>query len=222
MRPMRLASAVCTAAVVLLAGTAGAAVDLARWTFESSIPTTAGPYVPEFAAGGITGDVTGSHASGSAAYSNPAGNGSAESYSSNFWSAGDYYQFSLNTTGYQSLSFGWSQTRSSTGPDSFLIELSVNGGGFSPLGGPYVVSATTWSSGTGQPGSVFTPLSLGVGADNAANIRVRITSLVTPGNTGGTNRIDDVFVQGDAVPTPGALALAGLGGLAAASRRRRG
>ncbi|NDB12738.1 MAG: hypothetical protein EBX54_12670, partial [Betaproteobacteria bacterium] len=60
-------------------------------------------------------------------YTAPAGNGSAYSFSSNVWKAGDYYQAKFNTTGYSGISFSFDMTRSSTGPATWIIEMSTNG-----------------------------------------------------------------------------------------------
>jgi len=64
--------------VFLAAAQATRADIIATWTFETSVPTTAGPFSPEVG----SGSALGYHASGSAVYSNPAGNGSLESFSS--------------------------------------------------------------------------------------------------------------------------------------------
>jgi hypothetical protein len=76
---------------------------LADWTFETSAPVTAGPFAAEsglFAAGSAA---TGHHSSGSAVYSSPAGNGSAHSLSSTFWSVGDFYQVQVSTVGFSGI-----------------------------------------------------------------------------------------------------------------------
>jgi MYXO-CTERM domain-containing protein len=66
---------------------------------------------------------------------------------------------------------------------------------------------------------------LGAAADNLGEVIVRIRALVDPVNgtgayqAGGTCRIDNILVNGTALPAPGAAALVGLAGLVA--RRRR-
>ena len=95
----------------LIAGVAHADT-LADWTFESSIPATSGPFAAEIG----TGAASGHHASTST-YSSPAGNGSAHSFSSNTWAAGDYYQFSTSTLGDSAISLSFDQTSSSTGTE---------------------------------------------------------------------------------------------------------
>ncbi|HEY2154598.1 MAG TPA: hypothetical protein VGH33_03145, partial [Isosphaeraceae bacterium] len=62
-----------------IASTARADV-IADWTFETTLPTTAGPFAPEVGSGAASGQ----HASAST-YSTPVGNGSAHSFSSTAW-----------------------------------------------------------------------------------------------------------------------------------------
>src|ERR1700744_5961826 len=109
---MRLVRNVAAASAVLLGlSSVGAqAATLATWNFETSQPLTAGPLAAEIG----TGSALGHHASAAAVYSTPAGNGSSHSFSSNNWSVGDYYQFSVSTLGDTDVSFSWDQTSSST------------------------------------------------------------------------------------------------------------
>ncbi len=206
-----------SAAVIAITASANASLTLANWTFETSIPTNAGPHAAE--AGIFGGAATAFHAATATVYSNPVGNGSFESFSSNNWSAGDYYQFQTSTIGYTDIEFGWSQTRSGTGPADFKIEWSTDGVIFSDLFS-YTVDAISWSSAAGNPASVFLPLSLPTGAADVASLYVRITSTVGAAS-GGTNRVDDIFFNGRQIPAPGALALLGLAGVVCGSRRRR-
>lgn len=206
-------------ALLAAAGIASAAnADvLANWTFEVSVPLDAGPHAAE---GGINGgDATGFHADSAAVYSNPVGNGSLESFSSNTWQANDYYQFTTSTVGYQDITFQWSQTRSSTGPGDFRVQYSTDGLSFTDLLN-YTIDAITWSSVSFNPDSVFGPIALPSDADDQATIYVRLTSNVAGSSTAGTNRVDDIFINGTLITAPGALALVGLSGLVAARRRR--
>ena len=167
-------------------------------------------------------------------YTSPAGNGSQYAFSSNVWKAGDYYQASFSGTGYSGLSFAWDFTRSSTGPATWTVIMSVDGGtNWSTLIATYtpiINSATptgagTWNTST-YNAAYTSSIALGASADNASSIIVRVQALVDPVNSsgtyqaGGTARIDNVFVNGTAVPAPGAVALLGVAGLAARRRRR--
>jgi MYXO-CTERM domain-containing protein len=167
-------------------------------------------------------------------YTSPAGNGSTYAFSSNVWKAGDYYQAAFSGTGYSGLSFSWDFTRSTTGPATWEVIMSVDGGtSWSTLLANYVPiinaaspsGAGTWST-TTYNAAYTSVLQLGATADNAASILVRVKALVDPVNgsgvyqAGGTARIDNVFVNGTAVPAPGAVALLGVAGLAARRRRR--
>lgn len=189
---------------------------LANWTFEVSVPADAGPHAAE--AGIYGGDATGFHVSQATVYSNPVGNGSLESFSSNNWTENDWYQFTTSTIGYQDITFGWSQTRSSTGPGDFRVQFSNDGVNFSDLMN-YTIDAITWSSVSFNPDSVFGPIALPAAADNQGIIYVRLTSNVTTASA-GTNRVDDIIISGTLIPAPGALALVALSGLVAARRRR--
>src|SRR6266446_9928561 len=105
--PMAAAAAL---ALVFL-GATSAQAQIAQWTFETSIPATAGPFAPEVG----SGSASGLHA-GAAVYSSPAGNGSAHSYSANTWAVGDYWQFQTSTLGFSGIALSWDQASSSTGP----------------------------------------------------------------------------------------------------------
>ena len=167
-------------------------------------------------------------------YTSPAGNGSQYAFSSNVWKAGDYYQASFSGTGYTGLSFAWDFTRSTTGPATWTVIMSVDGGtNWSTLMATYtpiVNSATPTGAGTWNistyNAAYTSSIALGASADNASSIIVRVQALVDSVNStgtyqaGGTARIDNVFVNGTAVPAPGAVALLGVAGLAARRRRR--
>lgn len=175
-----------------------------------------------------------SSGSNATSYTAPAGNGSAYAFSSNVWKAGDWYQAAFMTTGYTGISFSFDMTRSATGPASWIIEMSTNGGSsFSTLVATYIPivagaagsNTTSWNSTTNQA-AFTTTVNLDASADDATSVIVRIRALVDPVNStgayqaGGTARIDNIMVNGSPVPAPGALALAGLAGLAGVRRRR--
>jgi hypothetical protein len=207
------------------------AAILADWTFETSIPATAGPFAPEVGSGAALG----SHA-GAAVYSSPAGNGSAHSFSSNTWAVGDYWQFSTSTTGFQNITIQWDQTSSSTGPRDFELDYSTDGTTFTPLFGsptPYQVLPNAapnpvWNSTTSSPIYTFGPIAGPAALDNQANVFFRLIDKSTVSANGGTvaatgtDRIDNVIISGTEIPEPASLRLlAGAGALAARRRRSR-
>ena len=171
--------------------------------------------------------LSGFHAAAATTWSSPAGNGSTYSLSSNNWAIGDYYQVSLSTTGYADpITISFDQTRSGTGPATFAVLMSVDGGAnFSTLLASYSVvqaglagtGTTTWNATTNQAGFTTTITGLSAAAGQASLI-FRIQSTVTTA-AAGTNRVDNINVYSGAVPTPGAIALLGVAGLV--GRRRR-
>ncbi|NLX22401.1 MAG: hypothetical protein GXY55_12155 [Phycisphaerae bacterium] len=210
----RYLAVAAVAAMLLTASVAQGTIILAKWTFETSKPTTAGPHAAE--EGIFGGDATGYHTLSGAAYSNPAGNGSAESFSSNYWSTGDYYQFETSTLGYTDVQFTFDQTRSSTGPATFDLLVSTDGTNWTTLATDYAVGTASWSSNPAyyKPESVLGPFA-DASLDNQTKIYIRMVSKVTPTNTGGTNRIDNVTVT----PEPVTITLLGLGSLLFLRRR---
>lgn len=213
------------ATVAFLAFSAAAQADvIANWTFETSIPATAGPHIAEAGVNAAISQASGFHVLTSVVYSNPVGNGSAESFSSNFWSTGDYYQFTTSLTGYQNASITFDQTNSSTGPSGFKVAVSTDGVNFTDLSS-YTTQVngapnTAWNGTTYNP--VFTiPAVALTGTDNAGSVTVRLIQTSATGATGGTNRVDNVVINADAaVPEPATMGLLALG-VAALARRKR-
>lgn len=162
------------------------------------------------------------HSNTSTLYTASAGNGSPYAFVSNFWQPNDYYEAVLPTTEFSTLTLTWDQTRSSTGPATFKLQMSTDGSLFTDLSS-YTVAATTWSTGTYNPVSSST-FSLPSSADNQASLTLRFVNTTgTNSATAGSNRIDNVKVTA-AVPEPSTVLLAtlGLGGcLIAAARVRR-
>ncbi len=207
--------------LAVLSATSVSATTIAGWTFETSVPTTAGPLAAEIG----SGSALGVHA-GATAYSNPVGNGTAESFSSTNWVAGDYYQFATSTVGFESLSFSVDHTSSGTGPRDFKVAVSTDGSTFSDVY-TYSVLANAapnvWTTGSYLAnGTYSTPLPATL--DDAATVYVRVVmtgDASANGGTvasGGTSRVDTVLISGteiSTIPEPSsiALVLVSLGGL---------
>lgn len=231
---LQLAKAVGSAAVALAFVSTGAqAAIIATWTFESSIPATAGPFAPEVGAG----QALGFHASTSTIYSNPVGNGSAESFSSDRWAVGDYYQFSVSTTGFTGVQLSWDQTSSNTGPRDFKLAYSTNGTTFTDFIS-YAVLAnaapnTVWNGTTANSLYTFANnLSSITALDNQSSIFFRLINTSTVSANGGvvattgTDRVDNFSITATPaapVPLPPSVWMmgAGLAAIAGVVRRRR-
>ena len=230
-KPMSLKLS-CMAVAVAIASTASAEI-VCGWTITTAFPTGAGN-VPTgqnytVGAGDVGVQTTGSelrsfHTLAAATYTSPSGNGSQYGFSSNNWSIGDYYEAKVSTLGYTDIYLSWDQTRSSTGPSSFELVMSIDGGSnWSTVLASYTVLQ---SGGGGAPGTwntttynaLYTTSVSVAAADNQAEVLFRFRSLVTSA-AAGSSRIDNVTISTGPVPAPGAVALLGLAGLAA--RRRR-
>lgn len=134
-------------------------------------------------------------------------------------------EYAVSTVGYQNISFGADIRNSNTSSAFVQILAALDGINFtSSLG---IFSATA-----GDQWNVRTA-SLGAGANNNANLKIRVVSIFAPGGSvyvpanpsstyGTTSTIgyDLVTFNGDLIPTPGSVALLGLAGLAANRRRR--
>lgn len=207
--------------VAVLGSSAASAVTIVQWTFETSIPTTAGPLAPESGSGNATSNTNGT-------FSNPAGWGSAESWSSTGWAVGEFFQFQLSTAGYSGIGLSWQQTGSDTGPAAFKLAYSTDGSSFTDFGN-YTVTNDSWNGAVTPAASVKSvDLSGVVSIQNATAVYFRLVTTAnlsiangTIGST-GTSRVDNFTVSGTAVPEPSGvlLALAG-GGWIVATRRRR-
>ena len=206
---------------------------IAGWTFETSAPGGAGtttvgasigPFNPEIG----SGSAVGVHAAGTTQWSNPAGNGSLESFSANVWAAGDYYQFQVDSTNLQNIMISFDQTRSATGPNAFDLQYSTDGTTYTNFGS-YTLAGTGWStvSAATVPGNSFSfDLSSVTALNNDSSIFFRLTSngLNSSGGavaSGGTARIDNVFVTGSAIPEPASLGLMTAAAAATMVRRNR-
>jgi len=217
-------------AVALVSSADGAMI--AGWSITTAFPTGTGnvPTGQTYSVGAAdqgeatAGTVLSSyHTLAAATYTSPAGNGSQYAFSSNNWSIGDYYEARVSTANFSNISVSWDQARSSTGPASFELIFSIDGGTSWTTVSAYTVLQSggggapgTWSSTTYN--SLYTSTQALAGAEDASQLIIRFRSTVAAAST-GSNRIDNVIISGDAVPAPGAVALLAVAGLA--SRRRR-
>jgi hypothetical protein len=242
---MKLPVALCLTLCAAYFGTQSRSLAgvVATWDFENAATTNTGvspsPTVAATIPGGVnaSGVATGVHVSSATVWSNPAGNGSSKSLSSNTWALGDYYQFTLAIGDSEFSSLGLSvsfdQTGSNTGPKDFQLSYSTDGVSFTNFGSSYSLTNDAWS-GTGSPKGVSShafDLSSESAIDAALNnsnstIIFRLTMATNNAisgslGTSGTDRVDNFVVS--AVPEPSALLLSmpAIGLLALRRRRSR-
>jgi len=230
---MSLSSRLSVASVLAVACASIAGADVvAGWTITTAFPVNPPPTGTFYTVGAadqganiLGSELSSTHAAAAATYTSPAGNGSQYSFSSNNWGIGDYYEARLSTAGYTDITISWDQARSSTGPASFSLMMSVDGGdNWITLLDSYAVlqsggggSPGTWSS-SGERNFLYNTVASAALAADRELVIFRFVSLVAGAST-GSNRIDNVFIEGTFIPAPGAVALLGLAGLA--GRRRR-
>jgi len=214
-----------------VASTSVKAQIITKWTFETSVPATAGPFAPEIGSGSASGFHSGS--GGTTTYSSPAGNGSTHSFSANGWAVGDYYQFQTGTLGDSGLTVSYDQTSSNTGPGQYQFGYSTDGVNFTSFGAVYSVLANAapnapWNATTSSSAYTLTyDLSSVAGLNNQNNVYFRLTDEATTSanggaiGTAGTDRVDNFTVSLTPAPEPTTLALGLLGGLAVLGLRAR-
>ena len=224
-------------ASVLNLDCARASVVLANWTFETynaaTLTAATGPtLLAEAGLGAGVAVATGVHASSSTAWSNPAGNGSAESFSVNTWAVGDYFQFRTSSLGYSGISLSWDHTGSSTGPSSFSLLYSTDSGSnftqfatyaivrANPTGQPNTINfsdTTTGNGWTATKTAINTSFSYDfssiTGLNSNSDIVFRISNLSSGVAPAGSSRVDNVIITAS-VPEPSSGALLVLGGAA--------
>lgn len=205
------------------------ATMIADWTFETSQPngsgTTISGIIAESGVNAAISIASGCHANSSTAWTSPKGySGTANSFSGNRWSAGDYFQFQTSTVGFKDITIVFEQMSSDSGPSAFQLAYSTdNSTYFNMPSGSYSVNNTSWSTGSLKNFD----LTLTDAINNSSTVFFR---LIDTGNSAagsdsvkwqGTSRIDDFTVSGVAmVPEPVAggwisatvlLALCGFG-----------
>lgn len=138
-------------------------------------------------------------------------------------------QFSSSTAGYDSITLTWNERHSNTSANTVAVFATVDGTNWTEV---QVFSFTPAASGTGDTWFQRSVTLSSTYAD-AANFGFRVLAAYAPGTSGylasrststyattGTLRFDDVTINGNLIPAPGAAALIGLAGLATSRRRK--
>lgn len=228
-----MSKSLLAAAAVAAMALPAQAVTVVQWDFENPPADLADSAAsPTVAASTGTGTASGLHASAATDWTTPAGNGSANSLSSNNWAIGDYYQFSFSTAGYADLMLSFDQTSSSTGPRDFKLAYSTDGTAFTDAATYTVLlnGSPSWNSTTYAPQYTMSfDLSAVTALDNQGTVVLRlvdISSVSAGGGTvasGGTDRVDNFTVTMAPVPEAetASMLAAGLALLGFLGRRRR-
>ena len=200
---------------------------IAWWTFESPniAPTVVGSSITGLLPNIGSGTASGVHASAATTFSTAVGNGSANALSANNWTAGDYWQFRVSTTGFKDIQLSFAQRGDSTGPTNFNLAFSLDGASFTTALSFYTVRADNsgggWNAGSPNAATVrAVDLSGYSQLNNASDVYFRLTSNVFGPST-STGRIDDFHVTATAIPEPAHLLLPGLAVVAFYRRFRR-
>jgi len=188
---------------------------LSKWTFEGVTTSSTAATTPTITLGSSSADAgvltsssvfSASHASASAVWSQPSGNGSQRAMSANNWAVNDYWQFQFATTNFGSISITWDVNGSNTGPRDFKVQYSTDGSSFTDATGTnstYQITSVTWSTNTVNNTTRFTlNLSSVTALNNVSAVYIRLVQTSTTSisgstvGTGGTSRVDNFTVTG--------------------------
>lgn len=164
--------------------------DIAVWTFPISGTTV----TPDIASSNNT---TKNLTTNGGTIASLAG-ASTQSASATSWSSGSdskFWQIELNATGFSNIKLSSKQQSSGTGPRDFKVQYNI-GSGWVDVSGGAITVANNFTTG------VVTDLSLPSACNNQSNLLIRwiMTSNTSVGNgtvSGGSSRIDDIYVVGD-------------------------
>jgi hypothetical protein len=193
-----------------------------KWTFEPGTPgnppSAFGQNHNNISPAIGSGVASGRHNAVNTTWDNPNGNGSQESWNSNAWAIGDYYQFRTSTLGVRHIELSWDQTRSANGPSAFQLQYSTDGTSFTPHMS-YNVPQIAWSNAIPNPLSSFSAdLTSVTSLNNQANVYFRLVATGAAGNTGAISRVDNFTVH---IPEPASVALLLIASLGFVGIRRR-
>ena len=139
---------------------------------------------------------------------------SGNSISQNAWNGdASYFQFTLDSTGYQNIIVSWAENSSGTGPHNAKLQYSTTG-----VGGTFTDFATFAAP---NNSANVQDLSSIAALNNNSTVAFRIVGLGTTSNA-GTMKIDNLAVDAVVIPEPSTVFLVGmsLAGLLAIRRRR--
>jgi hypothetical protein len=117
------------------------------------------------------------------------------SLSSNGWALNDYYEVTASTLGFAGVTLQWDQYRTSTGPSTFRVDMSIDGGAtFTTVLDKYVLGASSWTP------KIIPSIK---NAGNQGSVMFRFIDTMATGAQTGTSRLDNILIRSDAdVPPP--------------------
>lgn len=231
-----------------LAASAGADV-ITQWNFNSNPPDTStatGTTVPNVnitapaATIALQGGVTHPGFNNGAGSSDPAPSDNSGYQTTTYPAQGTAsgtagVAFTTSTVGWQDIVVSWDQRFSNTSSRFFEFQYTLDFSAASPLWVTFGGVRENTLGGDQWLNSNQADLTGIAGVDNNANFAFRVVAVFEPGTSAylssrlppqstyaptGTWRFDMVTVRGTEIPTPGTMALLGLGGLVALRRRR--
>ena len=206
--------------LVLLAATARAAAadELAIWNFNDSdlnVDHGSGTLISNF---NVVNILFAAGATNNARLGDPAGQALSLQGGTGTANNGRHITFNVGTLGFSNIVVSFATQGTSTGFNSNQFQYSLDGITFVDFGPPYIPAAAF-----GSVPLVFTLASI-VGLNNNPNAAFRIVFNGASSST-GTNRIDNLVVEGTAesIPEPmsAILLLTGLGGVFGVRKKRR-
>jgi hypothetical protein len=213
-------------ALALVAGTAvstaaNAAVVLTHYGFnDSSLTATAGSGTAINAVG--TTSFFGGTTLGMPGSNSPPGSPSSQSGMNALavvGPSGGSLTFSVSTLNYTNIVFSFAAQRTATGGANATVQYSLNGSSFTNLGTIIPGASSPGFAGASIITSDYFFMFSNAALAGKANVFFRIV-VAGASSASGNHRYDNLAVQGDLIPAPGAFALLGLGGLIAGRRRR--
>ena len=193
--------------------------DIVGWTIPTFMTTVVGVEAVYGAADTGQNKVGSSlrsvHISAATSHTSPAGNGSIYSLNSNNWTLGGgcFYEISFSSLNGYNMILYWDQTRNSTAPASWDVQMSINGGAFNTILTAYnLPSGINWATGSRNLRCVYS-VPLGAVADNQASVVIRFINNTTA-SAPAVSRIDNLIVTAyTPMPAPpaGSLTVTGAG-----------
>jgi len=176
--------------------TSGAPIAL--WTIPTAVSGTltgaSFVYGPADQGANAAGsNLRGVHALATSVWSSPGGLAPSApfAFSSNGWSLNDYYEVTASTLGFPGVTLQWDQYRSSTGPSTFRVDMSIdNGATFVTVLDTYTLASASWTGGSKVIASI-------PNAGNKESVMFRFVDTMATGAATGTNRIDNILIRSD-------------------------